>query len=70
LKSGAIPEMSWTREVVGQLMKAVAAVVDPTCDSKPGVAVKVTMMLGKPVPKGQATSLAETMPDLKKARLL
>jgi hypothetical protein len=51
LKSGSIPEMSWTREVVGQLMKAVTAVVDPTGDSKPGVAVKAVLMIGKPEPK-------------------
>jgi len=50
-KSGSIPEMGWTQEVVGQLMKAVTAVVDTTGDSKPGVAVKQTIMYGKPVPK-------------------
>jgi HEPN domain-containing protein len=56
LKSGSIPEMSWTREVVGQLMKAVTAVVDPDGDSiKPGPAVKAVFMFGKPVPKGQAS---------------
>jgi hypothetical protein len=51
LKSGSIPEMGWTREVVGQLMKAVTAVVDPTGDSKPGPAVKAVLMIGKPEPK-------------------
>jgi HEPN domain-containing protein len=52
LKSGAIPEMGWTREVVGQLMQAVTAVVDPNGDStKPGVAVKLALMIGKAVPK-------------------
>jgi HEPN domain-containing protein len=50
VKSGAIPEMGWTREVVGQLMLAVTAVVDPNGNSKPGVAVKLTMMIGKPIP--------------------
>ncbi len=51
LKSASIPEMGWTREVVGQLMQAVTAVVDPTGDSTPGVAVKLVAMIGKPVPK-------------------
>jgi HEPN domain-containing protein len=52
LKSGSIPEMGWTSEVVGQLMKAVTAVVDPNGDStKLGAAVKLVAMIGKPVPK-------------------
>jgi HEPN domain-containing protein len=48
LKSGSIPDMGWTREVVGKLMKAVSAVVDPTCDSRAGVAVKLVAVIGKP----------------------
>ena len=52
LKSGSIPEMGWTREVVGQLMQAVTAVVDPDGDStKPGPPVKAVLMIGKPAPK-------------------
>jgi hypothetical protein len=52
MKSGSIPEMGWTSEVVGQLMQAVTEVVDANGDStKPGPAAKLTMTLGKPVPK-------------------
>jgi len=51
LKSDWIPEMGWTREFVGHLMQAVTAVVDPNGDStKPGAAVKLVVMTGKPVP--------------------
>lgn len=54
LKSGSIPEMDWTREVVGQLMQAVTAVVDPSGDSAvPGPAVKAVLTIGKPQPKNK-----------------
>jgi Domain of unknown function (DUF4062)/HEPN domain len=51
LKSGSRPDLSWTREVVGQLMQVVAAFVESKKTAVPGVAVKMIMTFGKPVPK-------------------
>jgi len=51
LKSGPIPDLSWTREVVGQLLSAVTAFVEPNGATTPGKAVKIVAMIGKPVPK-------------------
>jgi hypothetical protein len=43
-KSGSEPDLTWTRDVVGQLMKVVAAFVESTSDkSKSGVPVKMTL---------------------------
>jgi two-component system, chemotaxis family, response regulator Rcp1 len=52
LKSGSLPEMGWTHEVVRRLEKAVTAVVDPDGDStKPGLDVKAVFVIGKPAPQ-------------------
>jgi hypothetical protein len=52
LKSGTEPELSWTREVVGQLMEVVAVFVESNADTAgSGVAVKMIMTVGKPSPK-------------------
>jgi HEPN domain-containing protein len=52
LKSGTEPELTWTREVVGQLMEVVAAFVESKKDTAAsGVAAKATMVLGKPSPQ-------------------
>jgi len=48
LKSVSEPDLLWTREVVGQLMEAVEAFVDPEGPRAPGVAVKFMMVIGKP----------------------
>jgi hypothetical protein len=52
LKSGGSrPELSWTREVVGELMQVVAAFVESRSTTVPGVAAKMIITFGKPVPK-------------------
>jgi chemotaxis family two-component system response regulator Rcp1 len=51
LKSGSLPDMVWTHEVVGQLVKAVTTAVEPDGDStKPGPAVKAVLMIGESLP--------------------
>src|SRR5580658_19030 len=51
LKSGSLPDMVWTHEVVGQLVKAVTTAVEPDGDStKPGPAVKAVLMVGESLP--------------------
>jgi hypothetical protein len=50
LKGGSSPELRWTREVVGQLMQAVAAVVEPNGPAAPGPVVKFRIVVGKPRP--------------------
>jgi chemotaxis family two-component system response regulator Rcp1 len=52
LKSGSLPDMVWTHEVVAQLVKAVTTAVEPDGDStKPGPAVKAVLMIGKSLPQ-------------------
>ena len=50
-KSGSEPELGWTREVVGQLMPVVAAFVEAGMNTASGRAVKLTLIIGKPVPQ-------------------
>jgi HEPN domain-containing protein len=52
LKSLPEPDLSWTREVVGELMRVVAGFVESEKDAaSSGVAVKIIVTLGKPAPK-------------------
>lgn len=51
LKTGPMPDLKWTRGVVGQLREAVTAFVEPNGPSAPGPAVKFEIIIGKPVPK-------------------
>jgi HEPN domain-containing protein len=51
LKSGSEPDLRWTREVVGQLMQAVEAFVQPDGPVAPGRIAKLTMVIGMPVDK-------------------
>ena len=48
LKGGSSPELKWTREVVGQLIKAVAGFVEPDGPAPPGPAVRINFVVGKP----------------------
>ena len=57
LKSGSEPDLRWTREVVGQLMQAVAAFVQPKGPAAPGRCAKLTIIFGKPVSQEPAISL-------------
>jgi len=50
LKGGGSPELSWTREVVGQLMQAVTAFVEPDGPAPPGPPIKIRFVVGKPRP--------------------
>jgi hypothetical protein len=45
-----IPDLSWIREVVGQLLSGVTAFVGPNGLAAPGRAVKIIATIGKPVP--------------------
>jgi hypothetical protein len=48
LKSVSEPDILWTREVVGQLMRAVEEFVDPGGPFAPGPVAKFHMVIGKP----------------------
>lgn len=50
LKGGLSPELRWTREVVGQLIQAVAAFVEPDGPTPPGPPVRINFVVGKPRP--------------------
>ena len=45
-----IPDLSWTREVVGQLLSGITAFVGPNGLAAPGRAVKIIATIGKPIP--------------------
>ncbi len=47
LKSGPIPDLPWTREVVNSLIQVVRERVDD--NTPPGPAVKVQILVGKPM---------------------
>jgi hypothetical protein len=51
--SRSLPDFSWTREVVGELMEAVARHLGVDLKQKPvpGVAVRFDMVFSRPVPK-------------------
>jgi hypothetical protein len=53
LRSGVMADLSWVREVVGQLLSAVETHVDPypRQDAAPGPVAKLTIIWGKPVPR-------------------
>ncbi len=51
LKSKAIPDMNWTREVVGQLLSVVTAFVEPNGAPSIGAAVKVAFIIFPPSQK-------------------
>ena len=53
LKGAVIPELGWTREVVGELLKSVESHVEAFSKqgSSPGVAAKLVLMVGKPRPQ-------------------
>ena len=55
-KFGSIPELSWTREVVGQLMQVVAAFVESNTAPSSGRLSKLILMFGKPYSTEDATS--------------
>jgi HEPN domain-containing protein len=55
LKSGPIPDLNWTREVVGQLRQAVTAFVEPNAVTTPGPPVKAIFTIGKPVSKSASS---------------
>jgi HEPN domain-containing protein len=45
------PRLDWTREVVGRLLTTVGGLVDLIPPTGPGVGIRSTLLLGKPVPK-------------------
>jgi len=47
-ESKSEPDLKWTREVVGQLLQAVAVFVEPNGPAAPGPAVKFRMVIGRP----------------------
>ena len=52
LTTGVIPDVSWTREVVEQLMRAVESHLNAHSGQiLPGPAATFTLVIGKPVPK-------------------
>lgn len=49
IESRTFPDLDWTREVVGQLLHVVDAFVQPNGPAPPGKAVKIDLIIGKPV---------------------
>ena len=56
LESGSLPEVSWTREVVGQLMQVVAAFVESNTTPSSGQLARMTFIFGKPYQCDDTTS--------------
>jgi len=46
--SGSIPELRWTRDVVGRLLTVVATLVEPISASLPSTPVKLRIKFSKP----------------------
>jgi HEPN domain-containing protein len=59
MKSGSIPDLGWTREVVGQLMQVVAPFVESKNTAPSGRVVKLQFMFRRPHSVGGATSEAK-----------
>jgi HEPN domain-containing protein len=50
LKAASEPELNWTREVLEELERVVAAFVEPNRHVPPATGGKITMIVGKPQP--------------------
>jgi hypothetical protein len=59
-KSGPIPDLVWTRDVVRELLTVVSAFVESTDKTPPGVDTKAVLMFCKPQPEQAATATPDS----------